>query len=340
MIQDIKEQVYGIKHQLTNMKQRLEAYKGVSKRNKQLILDFVSYGEDEVEEDIESTAKEVTREDAIAAISQAEIDIQEMEEAGLGIVYVNDTLLEAQKALERADYAELLKTENYTNELVKEAKAALEGLDWKGFTYTEVLTYTDEIAQRKEQAYAISDSLRAVELKLEDFKKQGVETEEVDELFESAGITFKEERYTEAEKLIEETDAELEASKAEMTSLTAIRAASKTFIQRNWWKLIIAGIILSIAGWFGYKKYALIRAKSKLKHLKAEKETLTQLMKKAQRERFEEGSIPESTYTIRMDKYREKMAKAKQTIPVLRAILGGRKKVEPKFITKIKSWFK
>ena len=44
-MQDIKEQVYGIKRQLNTAKESLQRHKGVSKRNQKLILDFVRFGE-------------------------------------------------------------------------------------------------------------------------------------------------------------------------------------------------------------------------------------------------------------------------------------------------------
>jgi len=208
--------------------------------------------------------------------------------------------------------------------LVNEAKEALEGMDWKGFKYYDVIVYTNQISGIKDHAYEISDFLVALELKLQNYKEEGIEVEESERLLESANLAFKEERYDAAEKLLEETNYNLDFNKAEFTSFKAFTKASKTFIQDNWWKLIILTILLSIFIWWGYKRYVIIKAKDKLKQYKAEKKSITNLIKKAQTERFTEGSIPAATYKVRIDKYRERMSKIKRTIPVLRAIIRGK----------------
>ena len=118
-------------------------------------------------------AQNATRDDAVEAIEQAEQDMLEMKEAGFSTDYINDTLFTAEQALERADFAELLR-QNSTGELAEEAKKALEGLDYEGFTYDNVLEYTQEISSRKEKAYELSDSIRALEIKIEGSKKEVV----------------------------------------------------------------------------------------------------------------------------------------------------------------------
>ena len=98
---------------------------------------------------------EVTQELAIESISQAEADISQMQAEGFKVVYANDLLAEANSALDRADYAELLKTGNFTNPLVKNAKQALEGLDYAGFSYAGVLIYTQNKFQKENNKHIL-----------------------------------------------------------------------------------------------------------------------------------------------------------------------------------------
>ena len=275
---------------------------------------------------IEENIEDITREQAIEAITQAEEDIEEINISGFSINYIGDLLIEANNALDRADYAEILKNEETNNNLLKEAKKALAGLDWKGFRYREVLIYTTEIELTKLNIFEINDNIVSSEIKIEDYKEHGVDTEIAKDLFSQTTQAFEEERYEDARALWEKTNNELEAKKADLNSLRAISKASKNFVQRNWWWLLILCVILSILGWYAYKKYIIYNAKKKIKYFTAEKKTITELMKKAQREHFEAGSLPASIYKIRMDKYRDKLLEIKRSLPVLRSII--KKKVK------------
>jgi len=120
--------------------------------------------------------------------------MQSMIFENFSVLYINDTLIAANLALERADFAEILR-ENTTGELAEVAKKALEGLNWQGFTYGGVIEYTDEIDFRKNWAYNLSDSIRALELKILDYEQQGIDTLEAWFLLNKSATEFREERY-------------------------------------------------------------------------------------------------------------------------------------------------
>lgn len=267
-----------------------------------------------------------TRTDAINAINQSENDMQDMLNSGFGIVSVNDSLKSAKQALERADFAELIR-KNATGELAMKARKALEGLDYAGFSYDEVLKYTQEIGKRKQKAYELSDLIRAAEIKTGNYKILGVETTEAERILSNARTAFENERYAETESFLSGTDSELESRKAESVTLTAIVKSGKGFIENNWIELSAVIIIISIAVWVFWKNTQKNRIRNKLKRLKAEKETLLALMKKTQEERFSKGTIPNSVYNIRVEKYNRRMNEIKEIIPVLEAMMrkGGKK---------------
>jgi hypothetical protein len=275
---------------------------------------------------LEDNIKDITRQEAVEAINLAKENIQEITLSGFSTNYVNDQLVEANNVLNRADYAEVLKGENSDNELLKEAKLALTGLNWQGFRYSDVLVYTTEIELTKLSIFEINDNIIVLESKLEDYKEQSVDTALAEDLLTQTKQAFKDEQYEDAGELWEKTNNELESKRAELTSIRAISNASKNFVQRNGWWLLALCIILSVLGWYTYNKYIIHDAKKKLKHFRIENKTITELMKKAQRERFESGTLPASTYKIRMDKYRDKLIEIKRNIPVFRAIAKGKKK--------------
>jgi hypothetical protein len=265
--------------------------------------DLVQIGGEQIEQ---QEVTELTREEAVEAIALAEKYIQEIKYASFNTKYVEDLLIEAEQSLVRVDHA-------------KEQ-------EWEGFSYDEVLISTQKIADAKDQVYILSDELVVLDIKLSEYADQSIETLEAETLFESAKTAFDEERYTEAAELIEKTNSELDDKKAERTSVKALTASGKSFVERNWWQLIIAIVVLSVAGMLGYKKWFVWRIKKKIKHLNTKHTTLLGLMIKAQRERFEKGTIPNSTYKIRMEKYQDKLIEIKRTLPVFKAQL--KKKVK------------
>jgi hypothetical protein len=239
-------------------------------------------------------AQEVQEKDALDAISQAEKDMQEMQEMGFGVVYVNDTLIEAKRALEDKDYA-----------LVLEKAGA--------------------IGERKERAYIISDSLRALELRIEEVGKMGLNTTEAEENLIEASITFQNENYDEAEEAIFQGNKNLYAVEAEYTLLKARYNAARdniiSYLQRHRQDISIAAILLLVIGLVSYNKIRTVMLKRRLRDLELEKEVLVDLMKKAQIDYFQTGAISKGAYDIKMGKYNEMMLKVKETIPLLQARL-------------------
>ncbi len=269
-------------------------------------------------------AQETTREDVLAALAQAELDLAEMAGTGFGVRSVNDTLLAANRALERADFAGLLKS-NVTGEVAERARSALEGLDYSGFSYADVIVYTDEIASRKQQAYALVDSLRAMELKIEEYSKL-VDTTEPEALLEGARAAFQHERYGETEHLVSRANTALDLKLAERTALTVIVNSSRNFIEDNWHWLMLAGSLALLFGWLAWERIRLKRAERQLERLLAEKRALLRLVKRAQTEHFRKRTMPKSLYDLKTAKYRSRLNEIEHTVPVLRSMLKAKKK--------------
>ncbi len=266
----------------------------------------------------------VTREEALSAIQQAESDIQEMQNAGFPVEASKDILTAARQALERAGFAEALRS-GATGELAEEARKALEGLNYQGFTYEDVLGHTNEIASRKQKAYILSDSIRVMEIRIGDYRNQKIDVAEAGRILADAKSAFEKERYDETGILLLNVRAELEEKRAEYSTLNVVVGAGRSYVEDNWVGISIAAAAIGLSSWFAWKRVRTRRVRERLRKLKTEKKVLVRLMKKAQVERFETAEISESVYEIRMEKYNERLDEVKSTIPTLEAMVKEEK---------------
>lgn len=252
-----------------------------------------------------SAETSITRQDAVAAIENALESMKAMEESGFSTIYVNDTIFAAKEALQKTDAAIKMK--------------------YKGFAYEDVIAYTDKVQSTKEKAYILSDKIRALEIKKEEYTNEGVDTTEAEALIKEAKTAFENERYDEAEAIAENANLSLEQAKSQMTIGKAIARSARGFFEQYWRQtaaVFSIMLVLGIATWLVVRKK--IR-KRKLRILNIEKETLVDMIKEAQKERFESGKISDFTYRIRMQVYKQKLAEVKRTIPVLEAKVKGKK---------------
>jgi len=278
----------------------------------------LAIGEESKEEISEETIViNITEDIALESINEAEAIIDEMIENNFSILFVNDTLLDAKRELERARYKEILKNPNSKKNETSEAREALRLLDLEKISFSNVLIYTDKIRERKREAFDIFDSISASKIKIQDYERQGIYVEESKELLEKSNTAFYEERYEDSEILLEQVRDNLETKITQAATLNTLATSAQNFIQRYWHYVLVFLILLSIIGFFFYKKISKEILKKKIKKLKVEKETLLNLMKKTQEERFKEQKISGIIYNIRMKKYQERMGKIKEILPVL-----------------------
>lgn len=231
---------------------------------------------------------------AATAILEAEKAIQAMNQSGFGLAYVSDKLLEAKDAFTLG-------------------------------RYSKVLTLAQIIEERKERAVELSDLIRAAELKAQEYKQLGVDTSEAEVLIASAREAFQNDRYSEVDSTLAEIDKNLEAKRAELALLGIIQRSSRTFFQLYGRHLVVIAAIALAAGVALWKLTERQRIRSKIKHLKAERATIEDLMEKAQLERFKEKTLSAAVYQIRMEEYRKRLNEIKTKLPVYEALAKGKK---------------
>jgi len=277
----------------------------------------------------------VTQETVLNAILQAEKDMQEMQEESFGISWVNDTLIEAKKYFEGEDYTALLKEIEQINDTERREKSKqllLTAQKTIGVEvdYEKVLEKTKAINDRKERAFEINDLIRASELRLDEFKQQGLDTTDAESILSNAINEFENERFEDVEDILSSVDTKLIELSAETTIVKTIYRAGKENItsiikERYRELLLLLGSLLVIAILL-YNRIMISILRRKIRDMRVEKDVLEDLMKKAQTDYFAKGIITKQTFTIKIEKFKERLVEIKQKLPVDEALLEKRLK--------------
>jgi len=307
------------------------------------------------------SVENITQELALNAILQAEKDMQEMQEQGFGIVWVNDTLIEAKKYFEGENYTALLGDIKGIEDLERREKARsllIEAQKKIGVPvdYKKVLEKTKAINERKKRSYEIIDYIRAAELRIEETEvklreellssifrgsitgaavvdtgnlthmaEDGLDMTSASELLDKAKIEFKEERFEDTINLLNDVEPKINEIKAENTvAKTAYRAGKETTINfiKEYYIAIIAGLIIITSIFLLFYNRVMVRIlKRKIHDMNVEEEVLMDLIKKAQSDYYSKGIIPKQNYEIKLSKYKERILEIKHQLPVIQARL-------------------
>jgi hypothetical protein len=266
---------------------------------------------------------DVTKKDAKNAINESEKIIKEMEESGLSIDYVNDTLIEAKRIFDQLEQNEILNDLNSSYLDKQEARKTLRLVDIKKVSYALVINYTSIIKARREQAFLIKDSITILEKSIETYHQSlslgeisGSPTEE-SALLENAKTSFREDRYDESQQFIDLAQNALVKKKSEHSMLVDLKNNVIGFIQKYWLYLIFIIMVTCMVGFMFYKKIKLSLLKGRVKKAKTEQVVLINLIKKCQTERFKDNKISGLVYNIKMNKYNKRLNEIKQRLPVL-----------------------
>jgi len=282
---------------------------------------------------IHEDTKNITQQQALEAILEAEEILQEMTESGFNVVWFKDKLLEAKNHFEPVNFTLLVKEVETTNktdsekiqDLLNKAKSI------GRVNYSLVLEKSAEIEERKEKAFELSDTLNALSVRLNELSQSGLLTEELSNLFIEAHNEFTNERFENAEKLIERINDKIAEKSAEVALLTTIYKAGKdniiNFVKENFIPIVLVLIIIIIVSFLSYHKIMIKIYNKKIKDSEIELDVLNDLTKKSQKDYFSKGIIPKSTYELKIGKYKERLSEIKRTIPVLKTKLEKMRKI-------------
>jgi hypothetical protein len=254
----------------------------------------------------------ITQDIASRAINSAEDTIKEMQLNNFSVVYADDRLIEAKRVFDQARYAEILRGDiNSSDALKSEARMALSIINWKNIYYSDVLFYTEDIQNRRETAFLISDRISIEQIKLV------LVSNETKSIFNQARVAFYDERYNDSMRLLEDFKLAVEQEKVNASTLSAIKDGFANFFQKYWIHILIFLVLMAVVGYFFTRRMRKKELENKIKNMKAEKNAVVDLMKKTQVERFNENTISGLVYSIRMKKFEERMQEIKEELPVL-----------------------
>jgi len=278
-------------------------------------------------------SQEITKDQALSAIHESKLIIEDLQNKGFSVNYLNDTLIDAERIFQQLEYAEIIKSEDVGSEQKKEAEQALKLIDWENLEYGQVIELTDKIKKTKEKILTINDMISVKEIQEtnpqneksfsilgaiigDTVEYEGI-SEKTKEILIQAKTAFNEERYDDAESLIKEYENNLEKEKAEYSMLNTLQRGTKNFFQRNWQYILITLLVGGLLILFISSKTKKLFLKKKIRRMQTEKLVLIDLLKKAQRERYKENKISGLVYNIRMQKYKERLEEIKEKLPVL-----------------------
>lgn len=259
----------------------------------------------------------ITKQDAINAINEAENVINTMKNNNFSIIYADDSLLEANKAFQQAVYANILRNASASTSEKKDAEMAMSLIDWRNINYSGILIYTDEIKSREKRAFDIYDGLTASLTKISKYEMNGVNGSEARGMLNEANTAFYQDRYDDAEALIKKINDNLETKSSDLSSLNVLKSNAITFIEKNWAYVSGAFIICCLIVWLIYRKTSKSILLNRIRKMQTERKVLIGLIKKAQDERFNKNKLSALVYNIRMNKYKERMNKIDEDLPVL-----------------------
>lgn len=240
------------------------------------------------------------KEIAYEAILAAKDHMSKMQAADFSVRKVNDTILEATT--------------------LYEAQVALEEKTGSA-DYSRVIKAANSVAEIRKEAFKVYDELNALETRLKELSKSQDMSEAI-KIFNEAKKEFEDERYEQTSEAIERCYKKINELQATLTRLKAIyEASTKTiagFFARNYKAITIAALILLITYFFLGGKIRCYFINRAIRKLEIEKQTLNSLIKKAQYEYFQKGTVSEATYRIRISKFSELVRDINRRIPLLK----------------------
>lgn len=232
-------------------------------------------------------------------ISLAEEDMAKMISDGFKVARYNDTLTVAKNEFDTKLYLQI--TTNKTQD------------------FSVVKDKLNELANIKTLAYRARDELKTLEATI---NETGGDLSEVMPYFYRAKSEFLSERYEYALNAIDATYQALSEQQSMQTKLRLFyEATTRTlanFVSTYWKEIIVSIIVLAIVALISWHRISIYLLNKKLEHLYLRRTTLKKLIAKTQKEFFEKGTIDETTYHIRLNKYGEIIRDINRQIPLVK----------------------
>jgi hypothetical protein len=244
--------------------------------------------------------------------------INELQEKGFNVDYINDIYSEAQIVMQQAVYVEILSDPSISEAGKLKAKSALKLVSWKNISYTSVLYYTSLISQYRLDTYEIFDSITALNMKSVEYKERGVDVSISDVLISSANDSFYKGQYVDAFSYVDKARLQLETDFEQISTVNLLTENAKNFVYRYLYWIIFLFLVICLIIYFS-AGYIYVRIlKGRIAKMEVEEKVLNRLIERTQNERYKENKLSELVYNIRVRKYQARLSEIKQDIPVLK----------------------
>lgn len=256
---------------------------------------------------IAGATEHVSREDAVAAIEDADQAVIEVMEIKNETGRLNDSLEEAKLRLNQATNAEYVRNASY-GPAAADAERAMEGLNVDNYHYSDVLRHTREVQRLRDQLFNLTDRLRATRSQLDRYDERGLNVSKAADLIEEAETAYQEERYDDMDDTLIQANRALEESQSERSIGTVLASSGSNFISTYFKELLIGAFLVIVGGWFLNRFYVHRRLQKQYHYLERRREAIQDMMEETQEAYFVEDDLPKSVYEARMRTYRDQLA--------------------------------
>ncbi|MBU0615195.1 MAG: hypothetical protein KJ601_03820 [Nanoarchaeota archaeon] len=280
--------------------------------------------------------KDATKDDAFAALLDAEQILYEMKQDNLSIHYINDSLIEARGYFEGNDYDVLLREielieDPIRRESAKDALITAERTVGTGVDYPRVMQIVEDIKWRRDKAYELQDRIRAYEILFSELSpSMNISTAVL--ILDNARIELDDERYVKSEDQLSLIDNELDKIRAESTFVrTIIRIGRDTiiaFFVDNYIAIIVFLLLVLIFFMVFFRRLQIYLLKKKIRDMVLEQDVLIKLIKTAQEDYYAHVKIPRKLYETKVFNYKKRAGEIKSQLPVLNRSLDKLKKLK------------
>lgn len=247
----------------------------------------------------QSESPNQTKEDAIKCLNESKRIMERLISLNFSVQRINDSLRKAEDI--------------YIAQLEKEKKGTAD--------FSLVIDYCKKIKEIKKNALLARDEFESLLKFYNETVSQDINSTEILKLFDQIKKEIVNERYENALEMIKNAYDRIEKIEAEYSTLKVYYRATanviRLFIEDNWIYIVSVCLLLAIIILIFHKQIAKARIRREIKKLNLRKNILKDLIKKTQREYFEEGKISESTYKIRIKKFGTMINDIDRKIPLL-----------------------
>ncbi len=239
-------------------------------------------------------------EQAKLCINDSKNIMLEMEKDGFSIQKINDSLINAEG--------------------IYNAQVVLLN-DNRAYDFAPVFPYCDTIKKTREEAYRSRDELNAFNKFYSDLDIGELNVSEIEIILDSIDLEMRDERYEKSRELISNAYGRAIELKASATALNLFYKTTtrgiKTFFAENWKYIAVIVVFIILFYIIFRKKIYVWFVMRKIDRLEFRKKVLKNLIKKTQREYFNEGKMSEGVFNIKTRKFAELIRDIERQVPLL-----------------------